>query len=136
MAVARNIVFDPRLVPGGGAVEMAISTALASRSKGIDGIQQWPYRAMASAFEVIPRTLAQNCGGDVVRLITALRAKHAAGGNETWGIDGEKGVLADMKDVGVWEPYLVKTQTIKTAIESAQMLLRIDAVVSGVARKG
>ena len=70
------------------------------------------------------------------RLITALRAKHAAGGNETWGIDGEKGVLADMKDVGVWEPYLVKTQTIKTAIESAQMLLRIDAVVSGVARKG
>ena len=41
-----------------------------------------------------------------------------------------------MKDVGVWEPYLVKTQTIKTAIESAQMLLRIDAVVSGVARKG
>ena len=125
---------------------MTSAAALALRRQGqgqdpttlstLSDIQQWPYRAMASAFEVIPRTLAQNCGGDVVRLITALRAKHAAGGNETWGIDGEKGVLADMKDVGVWEPYLVKTQTIKTAIESAQMLLRIDAVVSGVARKG
>ena len=26
MNVVRNIVFDPRIVPGGGAVEMAIST--------------------------------------------------------------------------------------------------------------
>ncbi len=29
----------------------------------------------------------------------------------------------------------VKTQTIKTAIESAQMLLRIDDIVSGLSKK-
>jgi hypothetical protein len=29
MGVARNILLDPRLVPGGGAVEMAVSRALA-----------------------------------------------------------------------------------------------------------
>jgi T-complex protein 1 subunit gamma len=28
MGVARNICLDPRLVPGGGAVEMAVSRAL------------------------------------------------------------------------------------------------------------
>lgn len=37
-----------------------------------------------------------------------------------------------MKDLGVWEPYVVKTQTIKTAIESATLLLRIDDIVSGI----
>ena len=75
------------------------------------------YRAVASALEVIPRTLAQNCGGDTVRLITALRAKHASGENKTWGINGNTGELADMKELGVWEPFAVKVQTIKTSIE-------------------
>ncbi len=49
----------------------------------------------------------------------------------TWGIDGEKGTMADMAEIGVWEPVAVKQQTIKTAVESASMLLRIDEIVSG-----
>ena len=36
-----------------------------------------------------------------------------------------------MKDTGIWEPFAVKSQTIKTAVESASMLLRIDEIVSG-----
>lgn len=44
------------------------------------------------------------------------------------------GNIVDMKDLGVWEPYVVKTQTIKTAIESATLLLRIDDIVSGIQR--
>jgi len=36
-----------------------------------------------------------------------------------------------MKEFGIWEPYAVKIQTIKTAIESANLLLRIDDIVSG-----
>lgn len=35
----------------------------------------------------------------------------------------------------MWEPYEVKAQTIKTAIESATLLLRIDDIVSGIAKK-
>ena len=90
MNVARNVVRDPRLVPGGGAIEMALSVALAEKAKSIEGVAQWPYRAVCDALEVIPRTLIQNCGASVIRTITALRAKHAEGGNSTWGIDGEK----------------------------------------------
>lgn len=40
-----------------------------------------------------------------------------------------------MKELGVWEPYAVKVQTYKTAIEAATMLLRIDDIVSGVSRR-
>ena len=35
MGVARNVCFDPRLVPGGGAVEMAVSHSLSERADNI-----------------------------------------------------------------------------------------------------
>lgn len=34
----------------------------------------------------------------------------------------------------MWEPLVVKTQTMKTALEAAAMLLRIDDIVSGISR--
>ncbi len=40
-----------------------------------------------------------------------------------------------MKELGVWEPYEVKAQTVKTAVESATLLLRIDDIVSGLAKR-
>ena len=45
-------------------------------------------------------------------------------------MDGVKGTIADMRELGVWDTFQVKTQTIKTAIESACMLLRIDDIVA------
>lgn len=114
---------------------MAVSRLLTEKSAGLAGVEQWPYKAIAGALEIIPRTLAQNCGANTIRTLTALRAKHATGGS-TWGIDGETGQLVDMKERGIWEPLSVKMQTYKTAIETAILLLRIDDIVSGSKKKG
>lgn len=133
MQVIRNVVLDPRLLPGGGATEMAIAHSLMQSALLSEGIQQWPVQAVARAMEVIPRTLAQNCGANVVRVLTELRAKHASGKEaSTFGVDGTTGLLANMEDTGIWEPYSVKIQTIKTAVEAAAMVLRIDDIVSGI----
>lgn len=51
------------------------------------------------------------------RLCCSHQAKHAAAGNMTWGVDGDAGSLADMTELGVWDPLSVKVQTYKTAIE-------------------
>ncbi|KFY45921.1 hypothetical protein V495_02739 [Pseudogymnoascus sp. VKM F-4514 (FW-929)] len=134
MAVARNVMFHPRLSPGGGATEMAVSVRLSQLAKGVEGVQQWPYRAVAEAMEVIPRTLVQNAGQSPVRVLTELRAKQAEGGS-SWGIDGDTGKLVDMKEYGVWEPEAVKLQSIKTAIESACLLLRVDDICSAKAAR-
>ena len=48
-------------------------------------------------------------------------------------LDQNKGEIADMKALRVLDPFLVKSQTVKTAIEAATMLLRIDDIVSGMA---
>jgi len=137
MCVARNIMLEPSVVPGGGAVEMAVGKLLNEKAKALTGVNQWPYKVVSKALEVIPRTLVQNCGGDVIRTLTALRAKHAttSADNKTFGIDGETGQIVDMKVLGIWEPLAVKLQAYKTAIETAVLLLRIDDIVSGSKKK-
>ncbi|KAI1616775.1 chaperonin Cpn60/TCP-1 family [Exophiala viscosa] len=134
MSVARNVIFHPRLAPGGGATEMAVSVRLAQKSKSVEGVMQWPYRAVAEAMEVIPRTLIQNAGASPIRILTNLRAKHAEG-KSTFGIDGDTGNVVDMKEYGVWEPQAVKTQSIKTAVESACLLLRVDDICGAKSAK-
>ena len=71
-------------------------------------MEQGPYRAVGTALEVIPRTLAQNCGANVIRTLTKLRAKHADSTDCTFGLNGNTGEIVDMKELGVWEPYAVK----------------------------
>lgn len=138
MAVGRNILTNPKMVPGGGATEMAVAHHLIQKSKTITSVKQYAYRAVGEALEVIPRTLIENCGGNVVRVLTAVRAKHSDESDKNakyWGIDGMKGVAVDVREIDVWEPVIVKTQTFKTAVEAAAMLLRIDDIVSGLTKK-
>ncbi|KAJ1459951.1 chaperonin Cpn60/TCP-1 family [Pelagophyceae sp. CCMP2097] len=137
MQVIRNVVLDPFLLPGGGATEMSVAQALHKAAESCDDLEQWPLRAVAQALEVIPRTLATNCGAKVVRVITQLKAKHLDPSGVAWGVDGETGLLKDMSvgNEGIWEPLSVKVQTIKTAVEAAMLILRIDDIVSGIKKK-
>lgn len=73
MSVARNVFFNPLLAPGGGATEMAVSVGLHQKARTITGVEGWPFRAVADAMEVIPRTLVQNSGGNAMRVLTELR---------------------------------------------------------------
>ncbi|OXB72418.1 UNVERIFIED_CONTAM: hypothetical protein H355_005477, partial [Colinus virginianus] len=86
----------------------------------VESVRQYAYSAIATALEVIPRTLAQNCGTNVVRVMTELRSKHAActPENVVYGIDGETGAITDMTKAQVWDSFAVKQQVFKTAVEA------------------
>jgi len=133
--VARQLVFEPKLLPGGGATEMSLAVALREKAASVEGVEQWPFRAVASALEVIPRTLAQNCGSDVVRVMTELRARKAGGAHPELGIDGATGAIADVTAAGIWDTFAVRSQVLKSALESACLLLRIDDILSGIKNK-
>ena len=73
MQVIRNVVFEPVLLPGGGATEMAVGQALARTAHTLEGVQQWPYAAAGKALEVmccmVPcTTLFHYLRTDVVRV--------------------------------------------------------------------
>ncbi|VVB57696.1 Thermosome subunit alpha [uncultured archaeon] len=125
-----SAIEEGHYVYGGGSTEMELSARLGEYAKKVGGREQLAIQAFAEALEFIPRTLAENTGMDAIDTLVALRAKHGAAGNASWGIDVYTGKVADVKAVGVLEPAKVKRQAIQSASEAARMILRIDDMIS------
>merc|ERR1712226_1223987 len=58
----RNLIRDPRVVPGGGASEIAASLAVQAAADTEVTLDQYSMRGFATALEVIPMALAENSG--------------------------------------------------------------------------
>jgi len=129
LMVVSAVVEDGKAAAGGGSAEMEIVKELRSYSSSIGGREALAVNAFADALEVIPRTLAENAGLDQIDILVNLKARHEGGGT-CIGLDVASGELEDMIKAGVIEPLRVKEQVIKSAAETAEMILRIDDVIS------
>eukprot|EP01090_Pellita_catalonica_P001846 TRINITY_DN11574_c0_g1_i1.p1 TRINITY_DN11574_c0_g1~~TRINITY_DN11574_c0_g1_i1.p1 ORF type:complete len:542 (+),score=103.28 TRINITY_DN11574_c0_g1_i1:184-1626(+) len=116
------------IVPGGGAIEMELSRYLRQHSRTISGKQQLIINAYAKALEVIPKQIAHNAGFDSTDILNKLRQKHAQGG-QWFGVDIENEDICDTYKSFVWEPSLVKLNSITAATEASCLILSIDATV-------
>ena len=134
--VISDVVELSRMVPGGGSIEMEMSRAVKSYAAGVGGREQLAIEAFADSLEVVPRTLAENAGLDVLDTLVALKAAHE--GSEGWsnGVNVFDGGVLDMLETGVVEPMAVKLQAVKSAVEVASMILRIDDVVAATSSGG
>lgn len=118
-----------RVVGGGGATEVELAQKLRDYADSVGGREQLAINAFADSLEIIPRTLAENAGFDPIDSLVDLRNKHDEG--ETWaGLDVSSGKSELLFDKGVVEPRQTKTQAVQSASESAEMILRIDDVIS------
>ena len=118
-----------KVVAGGGAPEAAVAGELRKFAQGYSGREQLAILAFAEAMEVIPRTLAENAGLDPIDMLVELRAAQDDGKN-TFGVNVFTGKIVDMWKDGVIEPLKIKTQAISSASEAAEMILRIDDVIT------
>ena len=59
-----------------------------------------------------------------------LRSAHDKADGYAMGINVFKGKVENMLENGVIEPFVVKQQAVKSAGESASMILRIDDVIA------
>jgi thermosome len=129
LCVVRDVVQEPKIVAGGGAPEMEIARTLRGYAETLPGREQLAVRSFGEAMEIVPLTLGENAGLDPVDLLLELRTRHEKG--EKWaGVEVLKGKIIDMRDVEVYEPLAVKKQTIKSAAEAANMILRVDDVIA------
>jgi thermosome len=119
-----------RIVPGAGAPEAEVAKRLRKFSEKFSGREQLAIRAFADALEIVPKTLAENAGFDPIDIIVALRSKHEEKDGISFGVDVFNGKIADAYEMGVVEPLKIKTQAIESAAEAAEMILRIDDVIS------
>jgi len=124
------------VVPGGGAVEAALSIYLENFAHTLGSREQLAIAEFANALLVIPKTLAVNAAKDSTELVAKLRAYHNAAQNAEpdspkkllkWtGLDLIKGEIRDNMKAGVLEPAMSKIKSLKSATEAAIAILRID----------
>ncbi|MFB6213602.1 MAG: thermosome subunit alpha [Candidatus Nanohaloarchaea archaeon] len=118
-----------RVVGGGGATEVELAQNLRDYADSVGGREQLAINSFADALEVIPRTLAENAGFDPIDTLVGLRNRHEEG--DKWaGIDVTSGKSETLYEQGVVEPKQTKTQAVQSASEAAEMILRIDDVIS------
>ncbi len=118
-----------RVVAGGGAPEIEVSAQLKKYAPTIGGREQLAIEAFASALEIIPRSLAENAGFDPIDLLVELKSAHDKG--QTYaGLDIVTGKVTNTYNKGVIEPIKVKKQALKSASETAMMILKIDDVIA------
>jgi thermosome len=130
LCVVRNAVEDGKIVAGGGAPEAEVAKNLRSYAVKVGGREQLAVEAYAEAVETIPLTLAENAGLDPIDIMVALRAQHEKSGSKYFGIEVTTGKIKNMLDLLVLEPLRVKQQVIKSATEAANMILKIDDLIS------
>jgi len=130
LSVVRNAVEDGKIVAGGGAPEAEVAKNLRQYAVKVGGREQLAVEAFAEAVEAIPLTLAENAGLDPIDIMVALRAKHEDPENKYFGIEVTTGKIKNMQDLLVLEPLRVKQQVIKSATEAANMILKIDDLIS------
>jgi len=130
LCVVRNAVEDAKIVAGGGAPEAEVAKNLRKYAVKVGGREQLAVEAYAEAVEAIPLTLAENAGLDPIDIMVALRAEHEKPDGKYFGIEVTTGKIKSMLDLQVLEPLRVKQQVIKSATEAANMILKIDDLIS------
>jgi thermosome len=125
---------ENKIVAGAGSVEIELAKQLRDYANSLSGREQLAVLAFADSIEIIPRTLAENAGLDPIDMLTELKAQHDK--KIKWaGLDVFNGKVVDAFKSGVIEPLKTKTQAVKSASEVAELILRIDDVISGGKRE-
>ncbi len=136
LSVVSDVIENNKIVAGGGAVEIEVGKELRKYATKIGGREQLAIEAFAEAVEAIPKTLAENGGLEAIDALVELRSAHEKDDGKNKGINVFTGKVQDSIENGVIEPASVKEQAIKSAAESASMILRIDDVITSKAPKG
>ncbi|EOB15487.1 T-complex protein 1 subunit gamma [Nosema bombycis CQ1] len=124
--VARNILMNPKLVPGGGCVEMNILKKL-SEIKNDDKNDKLILNGLKNAIKSIPLILLKNSGVyNPHKQLLVLEEEIKK--NKFSGIDGVSGKIVDIRKI-ILEPISIKRQCFDSAIQSVIQLLRVDGIL-------
>ncbi|GKZ14800.1 thermosome subunit [Haladaptatus sp. T7] len=127
--VVAQTVSDGRIVSGGGAIEVELASRLRDYSDSVEGREQLAVEAFADSLELVPRVLAENAGLDSIDTLVDLRAAHEDGDKRA-GLNVFSSDVEDTFEAGIVEPAHAKEQALSSATEAANLVLKIDDIIS------
>jgi T-complex protein 1 subunit beta len=134
LCVLSQTVNDTRVLFGGGWPEMVMAKEVDELARKTPGKKSHAIDAFSRALQAIPTTIADNAGLDSAELIAQLRAEHHKE-NCTAGIDVITGSVGDMQKLGIQESFKVKQAILLSATEAAEMILRVDEIITCAPRR-
>jgi len=136
LCVVQRSLESNAVVPGGGAVEAALSIYLQDFARSLGSREQLAIAEFAEALLIIPKTLAVNAALDASDLVAKLLVHHATSQTDKSkknlalsGLDLFEGKVRNSYEFGVLEPAISKIKQIKFATEAAITILRIDDMI-------
>ncbi|KAL5014868.1 hypothetical protein ScPMuIL_009138 [Solemya velum] len=137
LCVVKRVLESKTVVPGGGAVEAALSIYLENFATSLGSREQLAIAEFAHSLLVIPKQLGVNAAKDATDLVAKLRAYHNMSQTKPehrelrWvGLDLYEGIVKDNLKAGVLEPTISKIKSLKFATEAAITILRIDDLIT------
>ncbi|KAG7662307.1 CCT2 [[Candida] subhashii] len=128
LSVLSQTTRETKTLLGGGCAEMLMAKAVDQAAANETGKKALAVEAFSRALRQLPTILADNAGFDSSELVTKLRAA-IYNGISTSGLDLNKGIIADMRELGIVESYKLKRAVVSSATEAAEVLLRVDNII-------
>lgn len=128
LRAVKNAIEDACVVPGAGAVELAVHNHLMGMIKTVKGRARLGVEAYADAILIIPKTLAKNSGFDAQETVVKMQEQAEATG-EAVGLDIDTGEACLPMESGIVDNYLVKRNMIHSSSVIANNLLLVDEVM-------
>jgi len=122
--VYRTIRREKRFVVGGGGSEALLAKRLREYGLTEPGLDQHAILKYAQAFEIIPRTLAENAGLNQHDILSKLFAENSP----THSFDIEDGLIKDLSAT-LLDSLETKRWAIRLATDAALTVLRVDQIV-------
>nr|XP_027200352.1 T-complex protein 1 subunit beta-like [Dermatophagoides pteronyssinus] len=135
LAVVSQTLQDFRLVHGGGAIEASIASAIAAEAQKLNNKTRLAVEAVADAFLAIPFIIMQNAGHDAADCVAQLKQAHGGAAVSDAGADVDSGAVASMQEKGVYESYAAKLYQLRAALEAAEQIIRVDAVIKSAPKQ-
>jgi T-complex protein 1 subunit epsilon len=124
------MIRNHKVVPGGGASELAASLYIQKKADKIDSIEQYSVRGFAEALEEIPLALATNSGYNSIQYLSDLKEQQTKHKNPRFGVDAMDTGNNDMIAEGIYESVLSKKQQFQLATQVVKMIMKIDDVIA------
>jgi T-complex protein 1 subunit zeta len=125
----KNALEDNAVVSGAGAFEVATAWHLQKNIlPTVTGKAKLGVQAFCDALLIVPKTLAENSGLDVIDTLLKLQEEHAAS-KMLVGLDVKTGEPILPSDEGIWDNVRVKRQSLYLSTVLASQLLLVDEVM-------
>jgi T-complex protein 1 subunit alpha len=141
LCVIKRTLESRMVLPGGGAVECALSLFLEEFASTISSKEYVAVHKFSESLLDVPKILATNAGLDSNEILANLISQQSKGNKVKdpscfeYGIDVTDGTVSNNVLKGILEPSMIKLKALRCATEAAISILRIDEVIVVKAEK-